>query len=73
MTGLLFFGVSLAILKAGSLDPSHYYAVPVDDGTAQEFDPGSKLAAGADRFCPDGQITEPADRRVCPALRAKIF
>jgi hypothetical protein len=49
MTGLLFFGVSLAILKAGSLDPSHYYAVPVDDGTAQEFDPGSKLAAGADR------------------------
>jgi hypothetical protein len=29
MTHLLFFGVSLAIFKTGSLDSSHYFAVPV--------------------------------------------
>jgi hypothetical protein len=29
MTDLLFFDVSLAISKAGSLDPSYYYVVPI--------------------------------------------
>jgi hypothetical protein len=28
-----------------AISPGHYYAVPVDDGTAQAFDPGSKISS----------------------------
>jgi hypothetical protein len=49
MTDLLFIsgisGASHAILKTGSPRPTCYYAVPVGSGTAQVFDPDSKIGS----------------------------
>jgi hypothetical protein len=59
MTGLLFFRRLACDLESwiAAISPGHYYAVPVDDGTAQAFDPGSKINSWGPSILPDGQIT----------------
>jgi hypothetical protein len=49
MTGLLFFAVSPCDHESRvAVTPAYYYAVLVDRGTAQVFDPDSKIASRPD-------------------------